>query len=175
MHSAQPWVAPTTAWAEHFRMDVTFFLPGTSVPATVSGFGSVFTDVDLATSTKIQYFDSANGLLVEQNVPASAGNGSLSFLGISFTNRRLARVRIFSGNSKIGPDDNPGGGVDIVVMDDFIYGEPQALPVTSPKTFVASLNGAQEVPPKVTNGTGTGIVILGADDTAGKASLFFRG
>ena len=155
--------------------DVTFFLPGTSVPATVSGFGSVFTDVDLATSTKIQYFDSANGLLVEQNVPASAGNGSLSFLGVSFTNRRIARVRIFSGNSKIGPDDNPGGGVDIVVMDDFIYGEPQALPVTSPKTFVASLNGAQEVPPKVTNGTGTGIVILGADDTAGKASLFFTG
>jgi uncharacterized protein (TIGR03118 family) len=155
--------------------DVTFFLPGTNVPATVSGFGSVFTDVDLATSTKIQYFDSANGLLVEQNVPASAGNGSLSFLGVAFTNRRIARVRIFSGNSKIGPDDNPGAGTDIVVMDDFIYGEPQALPITSPKTFVASLNGAQEVPANTTKGTGTGIVILGADDTAGKASLFFTG
>jgi uncharacterized protein (TIGR03118 family) len=155
--------------------EVNFFLPGTNIPATVSGFGSVFTDVDLATSTKIQYFDSANGLLLEQNVPANAGNGSLSFLGVSFTNRRIARVRIFSGNSKIGPDDNPAGGTDIVVMDDFIYGEPQALPITSAKTFVASLNGAQEVPPKVTNGTGTGIVSLGADDTVGKASLFFTG
>jgi hypothetical protein len=35
-------------------------------------------------------------------------------------------VRIAYGNAALGPDD--GGGVDVAVMDDFIYGEPQAIP-----------------------------------------------
>jgi hypothetical protein len=39
--------------------DGLFFIPGTggSTPATVSGFGAVFTDVDLADSTQIEFFD----------------------------------------------------------------------------------------------------------------------
>jgi uncharacterized protein (TIGR03118 family) len=45
-----------------------------------------------------------------------------------------------------------------------------------PTTFVASLNGSQEVPPKVTNGTGTGIVIVSNEATGdAKASLAFSG
>jgi len=59
-------------------------------------------------------------------VPASPGDGSLSFFGIVFKDARIARVRITSGNVAPGPDD--GGKRDVVVMDDFIYGEPQALP-----------------------------------------------
>jgi hypothetical protein len=42
-------------------VDVTFFVPGTTTPATVGGFGAVFTDVDNANTTSIQYFD-ANGV-----------------------------------------------------------------------------------------------------------------
>src|SRR5438093_3403006 len=38
-------------------VDVTFFVPGSTTPATTSGFGAVFTDVDLASTTSIQYFD----------------------------------------------------------------------------------------------------------------------
>ena len=34
----------------------------------------------------------------------------------------VARVRILYGNSALGPND--GGGVDVAVMDDFIFGEP---------------------------------------------------
>jgi uncharacterized protein (TIGR03118 family) len=46
----------------------------------------------------------------------------------------------------------------------------------APKTFVATLNGAQEVPPKVTNGTGTGIVTITDEPTgAAKVSLAFSG
>ena len=37
----------------------------------------------------------------------------------------IARVRIITGNSAPGPDD---GKRDIVMMDDFIYGEPQPAP-----------------------------------------------
>lgn len=35
--------------------DATFFVPGAATPATVSGFGAVFTDVDLADTTTIQF------------------------------------------------------------------------------------------------------------------------
>ena len=39
----------------------------------------------------------------------------------------IARVRITTGTAALGPTDNPSQGVDIVVMDDFIYAEPQAI------------------------------------------------
>lgn len=42
-------------------------------------------------------------------------------------------------------------------------------------TFVASLNGAQEVPAQAVNGRGTGIVLLSSDETTALASLYFTG
>jgi hypothetical protein len=118
-----------------------FFIPGTNggTPATVSGFGAVFTDVDepdgsgpgkkrgnRGASTLIEYFGADGELLFSNFVPASPGDGSLSFFGILFSDARIARVRITSGDTAPGPDDDDKH--DIVVMDDFIYGEPQALP-----------------------------------------------
>ena len=60
------------------------------------------------------------------DVPAgTTANGSLSFLGVVFSEKQLiGRVRIVCGNSPLGVDDDPAGGVEIVAMDDFIYGEP---------------------------------------------------
>ena len=121
--------------------DALFFIPGTNgaAPATVSGFGAVFTDVDQPdgsgpsqkhgnrrASTLVEYFDADGKLLFSSFVPASPGDGSLSFFGIMFDDARIARVRITSGNVAPGPDDDRKH--DIVVMDDFIYGEPSALP-----------------------------------------------
>jgi hypothetical protein len=117
--------------------DVEFFVPGGgNIPAVTSGFGAVFTDVDQpdgsgpgekrgnrGASTLVEYFDVHNRLLFSSFVPASPGDGSLSFFGIVFDDARIARVRIRSGDVAPGPDDN--GKHDIVVMDDFIYGEPQ--------------------------------------------------
>jgi hypothetical protein len=61
-------------------------------------------------------------------VPAgTVSSQSLSFLGVSFNAGELVgRVRITSGNAALGAavNDNPGGGTDLVVMDDFIYSEP---------------------------------------------------
>jgi hypothetical protein len=37
---------------------------------------------------------------------------------------RIARVRITTGNSALGPNDQNGDNIDVVVMDDFIYSEP---------------------------------------------------
>ena len=113
--------------------DVTFFIPGTNglTPATVTGFGAVFTDVDLANSTSIQYFDRTGASLGTFFAPpGTVANQSLSFLGVAFNaGERIGRVRITSGNVAPGPND--GGSVDVVVMDDFIFAEPRAIPEAS--------------------------------------------
>lgn len=101
--------------------DVNFFVPGTNTPATVSGFGSVFTDVDLAATTSLEFF-AANGASLGLYYALAANNG-LSFLGVLFdAGERVGRVRITSGNAALGPND--ASGTDVVAMDDFIYGEP---------------------------------------------------
>ena len=114
--------------------DVTFFVPvapgGISAPATVTGFGAVFTDVDKRgngnAGARVEYFDATGDLLFSSIVPAVPGDGSLSFFGIVFDDDApIARVRITSGNVAPGLDD--GGGRDVVMMDDFLYGEPQPL------------------------------------------------
>jgi hypothetical protein len=106
--------------------EVSFFVPGTSTPAVVSGFGAVFTDVDRPGATRIEYYDRQGRLLGVFWAPVSP-NGGLSFLGVSARDDapRIARVRIVSGNTALSPTANDGGGVDVVVMDDFLYGEPQ--------------------------------------------------
>jgi hypothetical protein len=54
-------------------------------------------------------------------------------LGVIFdAGERIARVRITSGNTALGPTDNPGGGIDVAVMDDFLYAEPQRVPEPAP-------------------------------------------
>ena len=114
-------------------LDVNFFVPGTNTPALVSGFGSVFVDIDLLNVTSIQFFDQNNSSLGTFFAPVA--NNGLSFLGVFFNAGELiSRVRITNGNSALGP--NEGGGVDVVVMDDFIYSEPQAAAVPEPATML---------------------------------------
>jgi len=108
-------------------VDVSFFLPGTTTPALTRGFGAVFSDVDLAGSTSLQFFGLGNALLGTFFVPALQGSETFSFLGVSFADAIVSRVRITSGNAALAAGLNDGGGVDLVVMDDFIYGEPGAL------------------------------------------------
>jgi hypothetical protein len=105
--------------------DVTFFVPGTTIPATVKGFGLVFTDVDAASTTAVQFFDAGNTSIGKPLAPA-LGSG-FSFLGgfVGNGQTRIARVRVTLGNTiaAAGQFDNNGSS-DIVVADDFIYGEP---------------------------------------------------
>src|SRR5829696_5335273 len=113
-----------------------FFVPGSqgTVKATVRGFGVVFTDVDQpdgsgpgrkhgnrGASTLVEFFDVNGGLLYSSFAPAAPGQKSLSFLGVKFADARIASVRITTGDSIPGPDDDEKH--DIVMMDDFIYGE----------------------------------------------------
>ena len=110
---------------------VKFFVPGTSIPATVSGFGVVFTDVDSATSdsnSRIMIYDeSGNSLGSGPGLMAGTANNGLSFVGVSFNaGERIASVYIVSGNASLATGVLDGGATDLVVMDDFIYGEPRS-------------------------------------------------
>lgn len=118
--------------------DVTFSVPGSpAVGATVSGFGVVFSDVDYTGSTSMEFFGADGGSLGVFSVkgvfgtPSGANSqGSFSFLGVRFdAGERIARVRIVSGSK--GIDGSFVGLDDAVVMDDFIYGEPLAVPEPS--------------------------------------------
>src|SRR4030095_108984 len=86
-----------------------FFIPGSNgtIPATVRGFGVVFTDVDQpngsgpsqdkssrGASTLVEFFGTDGQLLFSSSVPASPGDGGQSFLGITFSDARIASVRI---------------------------------------------------------------------------------
>ena len=111
--------------------DSTFFIPGAPTPAAVTSFGAVFSDVDLFGPTTIDFYGIGDVLLFSRTVLAASGSGGLSFLGVQFdAGELITRARITTGNAALGPGvaDNPAGGTDLVVMDDFIYGEPQAVP-----------------------------------------------
>ena len=127
---------------------VDFVVPGTLDPATVHGFGAVFVDVDTSATSKIEFYDVNGQLITERNILSSPGNASLSFLGISFTEAEVAQVRITTGEAVLGQDDvtQNGSNPDIVVLDNFIYGEPQqrapAAPLISAPANNATLTTA---------------------------------
>lgn len=120
-------------------LDVSFFVPGSTTPASTRGFGAVFTDVDLASTTTIQLFGIDNSLLFTGLVaPGTVANESLSFLGVTFTEGNIvSRVRITSGNSALGLSE--ASGRDLVTMDDFLYGEPTRIP--APATLLLLVSG----------------------------------
>ena len=69
--------------------------------ATTSAFGVIFTDVELAGLTKIEFFDASNSLIFSRSALV-AGNQGLSFLGaVANAGERISRVRITSGVNRI--------------------------------------------------------------------------
>jgi len=109
--------------------DVNFFVPGTNTLATTSAFAVIFTDVETAGSTSLQFFDK-NDQLIYSHDALTSGNLGLTFLGaVADAGERISRVRIISGANTIVSNGVLGGGSvpDAVVMDDFLYAEPTAL------------------------------------------------
>jgi hypothetical protein len=119
--------------------EVEFSVPGSNgnTPAVSTGFGVVFSDVDSPdgsrlrdrtgnrrASTLIEYYGTHGELLFFSNAPASPGDGNLSFIGVVFADARVARVKIIAGDVAPGPNDDRK---DIVMMDDFLYGEPTSV------------------------------------------------
>lgn len=116
--------------------DVNFFLPGTNTAATVSAFGLIFVDAEMANATRIDFFDLSNNLIYSRNALTGSNQG-LSFVGaIANSGEQISRVRISSGQNSIvsnGVLGNPND--DVVVMDDFIYAEPVGASVPEPSSL----------------------------------------
>jgi hypothetical protein len=162
------------------EMDIFFNVPGdVSVPAGVTGFGAVFTDVDRASSTRMQFFAPDGTLLFERDVPSAQGDKTQSFLGVSFDKGEIiGRVRIVSGNAALGPDET--GALDLVAMDDFIYGEPVSSKglVISPSSGPLFQSGSFDVVIGVDSSTppiGARVTFDGVDATGSLVSCFTTG
>jgi len=104
-------------------VNITFFVPGTNTPAAVRGFGAVYTDVD-TNHTAFEFFDKDGNSLGSYETPLS--DNGISFLGIAFPKAVVFRVEVRYGMGALGPNDGTDG-VDIAVMDNFIFGEPQVI------------------------------------------------
>ena len=112
------------------RVVVEFFVPGTSTPAVSTGFGVVFSDVDNNGSAAIKLIGvNGNSLGVYHAPPCGSG---FSFVGVKFESAIVAAVETISGHGPIGATATDisrrdhGPARDLVIMDDFIYGEPRA-------------------------------------------------
>jgi hypothetical protein len=117
-HSAEKLFSPVGSNVATIK----FFVPGTDQPATTRGFGAVYTDVDRKETAAFRFFDKSGKVLCTLAVPKS--KDGLSFLGVAYKNPVVGKVRIVYGTTQLGPDDSKKN--DVAVMDDFIYGEPQA-------------------------------------------------
>jgi hypothetical protein len=108
-------------------MDITFVVPGVpSMAAWVNGFGAVFADVDVAGATSMDFFDAGDDLLFSTSVPQS--DNGFSFVGVSFNaGEQVHRLRLTFGNNPLGPGITDAFN-DLVVADDFFFGEPQPVP-----------------------------------------------
>jgi len=111
-------------------IEVSFRVAGAATPAAVNGFGAVFTDVDLAHATSIEFFDQNGTSLGRFEAPVRSDADGLSFLGVKYEAAIVTRVRITCGNAALAAgvnDVTSGGTKDLVVIDNVIYGEPTAL------------------------------------------------
>jgi hypothetical protein len=107
-----------------------FFVAGTGTKAAVRGFGLVFCDVDKAGSTFIELRGAHGEDLGKFTAPVRSDDRGLSFIGVVFDSPMISRVRITSGEERIEADEKDitqGGRHDLVVMDNFLFGEPMAI------------------------------------------------
>lgn len=111
------------------QVDQLFQVAGQPTPAVVRGFGIVFSDVDVADRTTIQFFATDGSSLGTFSAPVRSDASGLSFIGVMYADPIVARVRITLGTGALNAavnDVTAGGTADLVVFDNVIYGEPKA-------------------------------------------------
>jgi hypothetical protein len=104
-----------------------FQVAGETTAAFSKGVGIVFSDVDLPNSTSLEFFEGEKSL-GKFFAPPHTMESSFSFLGVYFPgNERITKVEVkHDGILSDGEKDiSAGGQHDLVIFDDFIYGEPQ--------------------------------------------------
>jgi hypothetical protein len=111
-------------------LTVDFRVPGTETRAATRGFGVVFSDVERQGAASIKLFDAEGRSLGQYHAPVRSDPAGFSFVGVVFDSPIVAQVRITSGQRALGAgveDLSDGGNLDLVVMDDYLYAEPQEI------------------------------------------------
>jgi hypothetical protein len=112
------------------ELDANFRVPGSEIPAATRGFGLVFSDVEREGAASIKLFDAKGRSLGQYHAPVRRDANGFSFVGVVFDSAIVAQVHITSGQQALGADVqdlSEGGNRDLVVMDDYLYGEPRAI------------------------------------------------
>ena len=100
-------------------------VPGKAEAATIQGFGIVFSDVDVANSTSMEFFNEGKSL-GKFFAPVHSSTSSFSFLGVYFKDEKVTSVRVSHQGplATAGKDVSDGGTADLLILDNFIYDEP---------------------------------------------------
>ena len=109
------------------QLEQVFQIAGEQTAAVTRAFGIVLSDVDLADRTTIELFAEDGSLLGRYAAPVRSDAAGLSFIGVVYPDAVIDRVRITLGTGAMGPDVNDvsaGGTVDLVALDNVIFGEP---------------------------------------------------
>ncbi|KAL3917666.1 MAG: hypothetical protein SGILL_004606 [Bacillariaceae sp.] len=129
---------------EDNKLIIKFVDPGnTAFPAAVTGLGVVFTGVNTARLTKMEFYDANECLLACEYVTPSPAGG-LSFLGVHFNVAAIVtKVCITLGGASLEESggDESSSDEDVVVMDDFLYGEPQRVVLPTEPSCAAKKSG----------------------------------
>jgi hypothetical protein len=110
------------------RMTLTFRVPGTDTQALTSGVGIVFSDVDRDGAAYMTLYTEDDTDLGTYVAPVRTDAAGHSFVGVAYDRPLVARVEVVSGEAALAAatdDVTDGGTHDLVVTDDFLFGEPQ--------------------------------------------------
>jgi hypothetical protein len=121
-------------------LNIHFQIAGAATPATVKGFGLVFSDVDQAGSTSLEFFSGHTSLGIF-NAPVRSDANGFSFVGVQFEQSVVTHVKIRAGQAALGAgvkDVTDAGASDLVVFDNFMYSEPIPLTAITPTVIRAS-------------------------------------
>jgi hypothetical protein len=105
---------------------VNFEVVGTQTEAATKAFGLVFIGVNKEKSSYLEVFNNETSLGKYFALPQTQ-TSKHSFVGISFTNAVITKVKVTHGDASFTSnfkDISNGGIYDIVAVDDMIYAEP---------------------------------------------------
>lgn len=111
---------------------IRFFEPNTTTPASIHGFGAIFTDVEVSNIAGLRIFDSSDTLIRTVSCPAGM-SGASQFIGTMFASPMIRRIEIDMGNNmNFGTNpENPSMGNDFIILDDFRFFKAPATQVTT--------------------------------------------
>ncbi len=110
------------------RLTLRFRVPGTDTEGAVNGFGIVFSDIDRDGAAHITLYAIDGTNLGDYTAPVRSDSAGHSFVGVVFEGPTIGRVEVTSGEAPLAAgrkDLSLGGAHDLVVTDDFLFGEPQ--------------------------------------------------